>query len=222
MDCQSPTPTSQNSLFFGEYICKLEIVDFNLPSNWGVSHLHKSKFAVLDLGFEMMGLGLDNRGRTTKNAYRRIYSLWINLPLLKILYFHLYYTFPVDLSLRLAWIILILLLSARGCAALLSPWRQRRASPDKRQWRRPTNGASCPWRETRRRPLPKQRPRRTTAAAKSIAKLPPTSSKTPPLNSSSLPKLSCRELGPPRTTGWEQKIVNFVINFSVHVPPPPD
>jgi hypothetical protein len=33
MDCQSPTPTSQNSLFFGEYICKLEIVDFNLPSN---------------------------------------------------------------------------------------------------------------------------------------------------------------------------------------------
>ncbi len=24
----------------------------------------------------MLGLGLDNRGRTTKNAYRRIYSLW--------------------------------------------------------------------------------------------------------------------------------------------------
>jgi hypothetical protein len=36
----------------------------------------KSKFAVLDLGFEMLGLGLDNRGRTTKNAYRRIYSPW--------------------------------------------------------------------------------------------------------------------------------------------------
>jgi hypothetical protein len=25
----------------------------------------------------MLGLGLDNRGRTTKNAYRRIYSLWL-------------------------------------------------------------------------------------------------------------------------------------------------
>jgi hypothetical protein len=52
-------------------------VDFNLPSNWWVSQLQKSKFAVLDLGFEMLGLGLDNRGRTTKNAYCRIYSLWL-------------------------------------------------------------------------------------------------------------------------------------------------
>ncbi len=50
-------------------------MDFNLPSNSWVSQLQKSDFAVLDLGFEMLGLGLDNRGRTTKNAYRRIYSL---------------------------------------------------------------------------------------------------------------------------------------------------
>jgi hypothetical protein len=27
----------------------------------------------------MLGLGLDNRGRTTKNAYRRIYSLCVDL-----------------------------------------------------------------------------------------------------------------------------------------------
>jgi hypothetical protein len=54
-------------------------VDFNLPSNWWVSRLHKSEFAVLDLGFEKLGLGLDNRGRTTKNAYCCIYSLWFKV-----------------------------------------------------------------------------------------------------------------------------------------------
>jgi hypothetical protein len=55
-------------------------VDFNLPSNWWVRKLQKSKFAVLDPGCEMLGMGLDNRWRTTKNAYRHmihIYSLWL-------------------------------------------------------------------------------------------------------------------------------------------------
>jgi hypothetical protein len=51
-------------------------VDFNLPSNWWVSQLQKSEFAVLVLGFEKLGLGLDNCVRTTKNAYCRIYSRW--------------------------------------------------------------------------------------------------------------------------------------------------
>ncbi len=51
-------------------------MNFNLPSNWWLSQLQKSEFAVLDLGFEILGLRLDNRGRTTKNAYRPIYSLW--------------------------------------------------------------------------------------------------------------------------------------------------
>nr|MCU0337018.1 hypothetical protein [Sediminibacterium sp.] len=31
--------------------------------------------------FEKLGLGLDNRGRTTKNAYRRIYSLSVRVAL---------------------------------------------------------------------------------------------------------------------------------------------
>ncbi len=49
-------------------------MDFNLPSNWWVSQIQKSEFAVL--GFEKLGLGLDNCKRTTKNAYCHIYSLW--------------------------------------------------------------------------------------------------------------------------------------------------
>ncbi len=56
-------------------------MDFNLPSNWWVIQLRKSEFAVLVLGFEKLGLGLDNCGRTTKNAYCRIYSLWLHVPL---------------------------------------------------------------------------------------------------------------------------------------------
>ncbi len=71
MDCQSPTPTSQNL----KYICKFRIVNFNLPSIWWVSLLQKSEFAVLVLGFQQLGLGLDNCGRMNKNAYCRIYSL---------------------------------------------------------------------------------------------------------------------------------------------------
>ncbi len=51
-------------------------MDFILPSNWWVSQLQKSEFAVLVLDFEKLGLGLDNCGTTTKNAYCRIYSLW--------------------------------------------------------------------------------------------------------------------------------------------------
>jgi hypothetical protein len=55
--------------------------DFNHPSNWWVSLFQKSEFAVVLLGFEKLGLELDNCGRTTKNAYCRIYSLWCWLPL---------------------------------------------------------------------------------------------------------------------------------------------
>jgi hypothetical protein len=56
-------------------------VDFNLPSNCWVSQLEKSEFAVPILGFEKLGLELDNCGRTTKNAYCPIYSLWKWRPL---------------------------------------------------------------------------------------------------------------------------------------------
>jgi hypothetical protein len=65
---------------FGKYICRLGTVDSNLPSNWWVSLLQKSEFAVLFLGFEKLGLELDNCGWTTKNAYCRIYSLWCVTP----------------------------------------------------------------------------------------------------------------------------------------------
>jgi hypothetical protein len=70
-----PNPNFSEFAFFGKQICRLGIVDFNLPSNWWVSLLQKSEFAVLVLGFEKLGLELDNCGRTTKNAYCRIYSL---------------------------------------------------------------------------------------------------------------------------------------------------
>jgi hypothetical protein len=50
-------------------------VDFNLPSDCSVSQLEKSKFGVLVQGFEKLGLELDSCGRTTRNAYRPIYSL---------------------------------------------------------------------------------------------------------------------------------------------------
>jgi hypothetical protein len=62
MDCQSATPTSQNLPFFGKQICRLGIVDFILPSNWWVSLLQKSEFADLIVGFEKLGLELDNPG----------------------------------------------------------------------------------------------------------------------------------------------------------------
>ncbi len=50
-------------------------MDFNLQSNWWVSQLQKSEFAVRDLDFEKLGLGLDNRRRTTKTTYCCIFSL---------------------------------------------------------------------------------------------------------------------------------------------------
>ncbi len=50
-------------------------MNFNLPSNSWVNLLQKSEFAAQILGFEKLGLGLDNCGRTTKNAYCPIYSL---------------------------------------------------------------------------------------------------------------------------------------------------
>jgi hypothetical protein len=48
--------------------------------------LQKSEFAVQLLGFEKLGLELDNCERTTKNAYCCIYSLWP----------HLHYFFPLN------------------------------------------------------------------------------------------------------------------------------
>ncbi len=48
---------------------------FKLASNSWVSLLQKSEFAAQILRFEKLGLGLDNCGRTTKNAYCPIYSL---------------------------------------------------------------------------------------------------------------------------------------------------
>ncbi len=59
-------------------------MDFNLPSNWWVSHLQKSEFAVLVLGFEKLALELDNSGRTSKNAYCPIYSLRVSHRILSI------------------------------------------------------------------------------------------------------------------------------------------
>ncbi len=76
----NPQPQLLRIRFFLLIDLRLEIVDFNLPSNWWVSLLQKSEFAVLVLGFEKLGLGLDNCGRTTKNAYCRIYSLCTQVP----------------------------------------------------------------------------------------------------------------------------------------------
>ncbi len=42
----------------------------------------KTEFAVLFLGFEKLGLEIDNCGRTTENAYCRIYSLWFDIQLI--------------------------------------------------------------------------------------------------------------------------------------------
>ncbi len=84
MDCQSQTPTSQDSAFFGKYVCRLGIVVFNPRNNWWVGQLQKSEFPVLVPGFEKLGLKLDNCRRTTKNAYCRIYSLC----LYGVVYFH--------------------------------------------------------------------------------------------------------------------------------------
>jgi hypothetical protein len=51
-------------------------VNFNLWSNSWVNLLQKSEFAAQILGFEKLGFGLDNCGRTTKNANCHIHSLW--------------------------------------------------------------------------------------------------------------------------------------------------
>ncbi len=83
-------------LLFCRNFFKLEIVDFELSSNWRVSLLlsldawaqawrrwwfliswfQKLKFALLLLGFEKLGLELDSNGWTTGNAHRHIFSLW--------------------------------------------------------------------------------------------------------------------------------------------------
>ncbi len=48
--------------------------------------MEKSDFAVLVLGFEKLGLELDNCGRTTKNAYCLICSLFWHLDIFTIDY----------------------------------------------------------------------------------------------------------------------------------------
>jgi hypothetical protein len=54
MDCQSPT--SQNSPFLINRFADLGIVDFNIQSNWWVSLLQKSEFAVLVARFWEVGV----------------------------------------------------------------------------------------------------------------------------------------------------------------------
>jgi hypothetical protein len=65
MDCQSPTPTSQNlpELWISIFQEIDELVCLTL--------LQKSELAVLVLGLEKLRLGLDNHGRTSK---RRLLS----------------------------------------------------------------------------------------------------------------------------------------------------
>ncbi len=67
-------------------------VNFYSPSNWWVSLLQKSELAVRVLGLEKLGLGLDNCGRTTKNAYCRIYGLCFWLRCLRCHAFSLYHS----------------------------------------------------------------------------------------------------------------------------------
>jgi hypothetical protein len=72
-----PNPNFSEFAYFCKQICsRLGIVDFNLPSNWWISQHQQSKFAVLVLGFEKLGLKLDNCGWTTRNAYCRIYIVY--------------------------------------------------------------------------------------------------------------------------------------------------
>ncbi len=76
MDCQSPTPTSQNSPFLVNRSTNYELCISIFQGNDELVCSKKSKFAVLVLGFEKLVLELDNCGQTTENAYRLIYSLW--------------------------------------------------------------------------------------------------------------------------------------------------
>ncbi len=92
-----PKPNFSEFAFFGKQICRLGIMDFNLPSNWWVSQLKNPNllfffiifllyyifilyfmlyfyyiilffiiFWVFVLGFEKLGLEVDNCGWTTK------------------------------------------------------------------------------------------------------------------------------------------------------------
>jgi hypothetical protein len=63
MDCQSPTPTSQNSPLLVNTSAHKEpwISIFQASDELVCSK--KSEFAVLVLGFEKLGLEFDNRGR---------------------------------------------------------------------------------------------------------------------------------------------------------------
>ncbi len=75
MDCQSPTPTSQNSPILVNRSADYELWISIFQAIDELISWKKSEFSVLVLGFEKLGLGLDNCGRTIKNAYCPIYSL---------------------------------------------------------------------------------------------------------------------------------------------------
>jgi hypothetical protein len=76
-----PNPNLSEFAIFGKKICRLGIVDFNLPSNSWVSLPQKTEFAVLFLGFEKLVLELDNCGGQPKPPiYCHIYSLWVTAP----------------------------------------------------------------------------------------------------------------------------------------------
>ncbi len=77
MDCQAPPPPSQTLPFFVNRSADQELWISIYKAIAELVSWKKFEFAVLDLGFEILGLGLDNCGRTTKNAYRHIYSLWL-------------------------------------------------------------------------------------------------------------------------------------------------
>jgi hypothetical protein len=70
-------PNFSEFAIFGNSICRLGLVNFNLASNWWVSQLEKFEFAVLVTCFEKLALRLETCGRTTENAYFCIYSLCI-------------------------------------------------------------------------------------------------------------------------------------------------
>ncbi len=83
MDCQSPTPTSRFCTFWWIDL-QIRNCDFNLPRNQWVSLLQKSKFAVLVLGFEKLGLQLDNFGQNRLLSYLQSMPASASLKLLSL------------------------------------------------------------------------------------------------------------------------------------------
>jgi hypothetical protein len=75
-----PNPNFSEFVVFGKYICRLGIVDFNLPIE--IDELVCSKNPKLLFYFSVLrswGWNLTIVGGQPKNAYCRIYSLWSSL-----------------------------------------------------------------------------------------------------------------------------------------------